>query len=336
MSILAPWLAGMLLTLPLGARPISLHVTCGLGQCPSAEVLRRRLTAVLSYDPVSADAARQVAVRFTAHGGGVATDLELREAGAVVGGRRFETPVADWDAIVAATAMNVALIVEPGRLDLLLPADGGSTSAVGADPPPPAPAPPASVPPAATEPDVTPPPRPTPDEPARLGLGLTLAGGGSIGAAPGIAGQLHVGLVGRIDAWSGELGARFTLPASADFTAEGVSGQVVAALIGADAAGCLHMGADGRYAACLTAFGGVQRVGSSGLPGGREATLAAFALGVRGRVEWPLPQWPALRLTAGLDVRAPLWRTTLRVDERVAWQSGFVVLDGLFGAAWIF
>lgn len=327
MVALTLWLIGALAAAPAGARPVAVQVDCGLGECPSVADLQRRLVAVLGYDPIEAGASRRVAVRFAAAGAGVATELRLHDDAGPAGARRFETAVADWDAVLSATVMNLALIVEPGRLDLLMPPAAPPPEPL---PPGPAPDPPAAEPlpaeaPPEPEPPPEPPPRPTP-HPA-LEIEATLGAGATWGLTPGPAAHLHLGAGLWRGVLGGALAVRYTPTSAVDFA----SGAVLADLVAADAAGCLRRG---PYAGCVTALAGLQTATSSGLPEARTVRVPVLAVGARGAALWPV--WTGLRLGLSLDVRAPLSRTRLRIGGRLAWETAPVAVDGLGALSWIF
>lgn len=331
MVALTLWLIGALAAAPAGARPVAVQVDCGLGECPSVADLRRRLVAVLGYDPIEAGASRRVAVRFAAAGAGVATELRLHDDAGPAGARRFETAVADWDAVLSATVMNLALIVEPGRLDLLAP-----PAAPPPEPPPaPAPDPPTAEPlpaeplPAEAPPEPEPPPEPppAPAPPPALELEPTLGAGATWGLTPGPAAHLHLGVGLWRGALGGALAVRYTPTSAADFA----GGAVLADLLAADAAGCLRRG---PYAGCVTALAGLQTATSTGLPGGRTVRVPVLAVGARAAARWPV--WAGLRLGLSVDLRVPLSRTRLRVGGRLAWETAPVAVDGLGTLSWPF
>lgn len=296
--------------------PVRLEVECGLAWCPDAGQLRARLVKVLGADPITeraARAARTVRVRYAAGAPGVLTEISLYTAETRVGERRFATAVDDWPAVLDAAAMNIAMIVEPGRV--FLPPIEPEPAPV--EPAPVEPAPPVETAPIEPEPTPTNPlPAPDTSEPGHLELGL--GGGVSGGLSPGTSGTLRL-TVGRIGPRSsGEVALRWDPDSAAAFA----GGEVTATTLALDLAGCLRW----RWAVgCATGLLGGQRASSTGLPEPRAVTMPIAAIGARARLTWPLDGAFFARLD--LDGRLPLSRTRLRIGGNLAWQSAPVAGD---------
>ncbi|HYJ09701.1 MAG TPA: hypothetical protein VEX18_11850 [Polyangiaceae bacterium] len=158
----------------------------GAEECPTARALatevERRLGRVV-FDPA---AARSFEVQVTRVAGRYRSDVFVRdEAGRAVGHRTLENDEPGCQALFGATALAIALVIDPeaaGRQ----PAATAAFEASPPAPPPPLPAPPPAVPP-------TPPPRLAPPAPQPPAVPVTLSLRGHVSGAlvptvsPGVA-----------------------------------------------------------------------------------------------------------------------------------------------------
>jgi hypothetical protein len=196
--------------------------------CPDAAAVRRALAGYLGEGPsIEAGAAVRAEARVTRRG--AAYELVLRTETAS-GTTSRETTATDCAVLVDATAVIVAIAVDPSTI-----LARGAAAPEPIDPQPTEPEPSEPVPAEPTEPEPSQPPEPTPPveaapEPAapvepRVRYGMRVAGGADFGVLPGLAGGMRLtgATFGR--GWRAELRGDFWLPRTATLEA-GISARV--------------------------------------------------------------------------------------------------------------
>lgn len=162
----------------------------GEPSCPDVEAFRRKLESRLGYDPVQADAPRELRVRLVARKGRFVASLALFRGGAPEGKREIEDPWCESLGDAAASAAALALDpVAAGRAPS--PANASEPSPEPAPAPEPPPAPPAiaSAPPPVPDRPPAPPPSGSHLQPLAY-----VDGSFMFGRAPAVTGGARVGL----------------------------------------------------------------------------------------------------------------------------------------------
>jgi hypothetical protein len=269
--------------------------------CPSEDAFRDAVAGRLGYDPFREDAPRRIHARIDRAGPRLRGRVKVLDAdGKAAGSRQLESAENECAELVSSLAMAVSILLDP------LAATGVPTK-----PPPPAP-------PARPSCPACPPPRPVPcpepepeTDPARLFAGAGL--GASLGLTPGVAlgpsvlvgltwSRLSLALQGRAD----------VTPVSPE--AEGQ--RVTAAVFSAGPRGC---GWVGVALGCVGAQAGIFQGRGVDLVAPSTQTGAFVSADVAAGLAIPLWQDTHLELLA--ELRAPLSRTSLLVDDQTVWTA---------------
>jgi hypothetical protein len=290
--------------------PIRLEVAGDVPDgCPGAEALRAQVEKRLGAGALAGDAARAVRADIRRTDGALTGTVTLvAPDGRAAGERTLRAAPGECGELVKAMALAISIAADP--LQALAEPEPEPPAPPPPEPPPlPVPPPPPEPPPLAMQAPVPPAP-PAPD--LEFDVVLALGGAVSLGTAPSMAPGVTLELGARRDWWSVAAEARGDLPAGTDVA----GGKVRATLLAGTLIPCAHAG---PWAACALASAGVVRGEGVDLADARRVDAPYFAGGVRGAAEWPLSDALGLRFWA--DLRAPLGRITLRVDDDVAWKS---------------
>jgi hypothetical protein len=290
--------------------PIRLEVDAEMPEgCPGAEALRAQVERRLGPGTLDDGAARGVRAGIRRTDGALTGTVTLVAAdGRVAGERRLEAAPGECGELVKAMALAISIAADP--LQALAPEPP--------EPPPPEPPPAVEPPPPPEPPPLTLAAPPIPDvpapSPAPPGLDLVVALGGavSLGTAPALAPGLTLEVGARSGWWSVAAEARGDLPAGEEVA----GGEVRATLLAGTLVPCAHAG---PWAACALATAGLLRGEGVDFEDTFRVDAPYLAGGLRGLAEWPLNEALGLRFWA--DLRAPITRVTLRVDDDVVWKS---------------
>jgi hypothetical protein len=285
--------------------------------CPDEASFRNLVAARLGYDPFVPEGRHDAAVAIEKHHGKLVARARVTRQGQTEPGVRELGGTPDQcEALAQALATTVAIALDPVR-----GRRGPETSspALPASLPAPAPAPAPVFTPA---PVIVfwPPPPPYTFKPAPVhrhtpvsffGVARGLA---AIGAAPGptLGGELGIGL--GVGAFS--ITGALRVEATPGTAIEASGDAIEATMFTGDVIPCGHLA---RWSLCGLARLGVFEGRSPSVVRPRLGGSLYFAVGARGG--YALPITDALALTAGLEAAVPLLRTTLTIDQAVAWTA---------------
>jgi hypothetical protein len=262
--------------------------------CPDEQAFRDLVTARLGRDPFEASASLLVTARIDAESGALHAQARITaEDGSERGARALEGTPSECRDLANALASAVALALTPPPVSVQAPVTM----------PVPSPAP---VVPLGSSPPAPPPPR----EP-RFTAHAGLAAGGGITPGFALSPLLGVGLRARSVAVLAE-GRVDLMPGIARSGGE----RVEASVFSAGPAACLHLGpAQG----CLGVELGVLQGRALDVTDPR--THTSFFSAAAARLGFGLELGPVLALRLAGELRVPLVRTALRVNDTTVWDA---------------
>jgi hypothetical protein len=285
--------------------------------CLDVDAFRRKLERRLGYDPVRADAPRELRVSVVARGGRFFARIALFRGGALEGKREIED--ARCDSLGEAAASAAALALDPVAAGRGPSPEAPSEPAVPAPPepsPPPtlAPPPAPSPPPAATSRDVPVPPPPR----STLQPLAYVDGSFMFGRAPGPTGGARIGLGARLGALSlaGEFQGETQLGAASATAPGGRTERIDMTALSFAAALC------GKLAVvqlCPVLGLGTRNTRALDVPGAAPNNSLFVVAGGRLGVEVFVHPLVALRAHGNLGV--PLRRPSYTVDNVTVWET---------------
>jgi hypothetical protein len=269
-------------------------------RCPSEASLREAVARRIGRDPFTESSERAVEVHVEHREGTYRARIELMRAGVHEGQREVVARASDCDALTEATALSLALVLEPAQLFVARRA-------------PPSPLLPRWI---VADDVVRPSPAPA-SEPwrarprlARFRAALGVLGAFGASPHPTMGSSLLLGV--RFGRWfSANLEARADLPAES-----GGAERVRSSLVLGGLCPCAHVG---WFTACgLGALGALLGQGVGAQTVRHDESLFA-ALGGRGGIEAPIGGPLALRVHA--DLLFPVTPTALQLDGHEVWRT---------------
>lgn len=272
--------------------------------CPDREVLTRGVAARLGRDAFRMDSDRSLVVRIAASGSGFRADVKVYDdSGAETGSRQLSTEASDCAELLSALELAIAIAIDPLYNMPKPPSEALPPAPTFVSPEP------AFVTPAPSGPPPAPPPAPVGPVAASLGAGLHVAGSAEPDSTLGV--TAHYQERREVLAWAVE--GRLDLPSEVPSVA---GGTIMTQL--ASASGLLCMGSSSLDVCGLLSLGILRSEGHSYVDS-RSVTTPYGAVG--GRLAYRIPLQDFFALEVGADLLARLQRTTLVVDDKVAWES---------------
>lgn len=277
--------------------------------CPDRETLTRGVAARLGRDAFRMDSDRSLVVQVAALGSGFQADIKVYDdSGDVIGTRELITEAADCAELLSALELAIAIAIDPLYNMPKAPSEPAVVTVA------------VEVPEPAVRSDPPPPPSRVDPVEASLGAGLHVAGSSEPDSTLGITGQYKERR--SVLAWAVE--GRFDLPSEVP----AVAGGVIATQI-TSASGLLCMVSTSLEVCGLLSLGVLRSAGHT-YADSRSVTTPYGALG--GRLGYRVALRSSFALEFGADLLARLQRTTLLVDEEVAWESApYEISFGLRG-----
>jgi hypothetical protein len=310
--------------------------SAGTESCSDKKEQRLSVAARLGYDPFDDAAPRTISVTVVSTPQKFEAFIEARdEDGRIVNTPKAWAPALRCDQLVENVAVFLVDIVDPVTIpqppappEPAPPSPAPVTSPPSTAPVPPAPPPRSMEPPLRGSPA---PPRPSPSRsPWVPRLMLTLSGGASFEAAPGVAPSFTLGAGLRWPLFSASLEGRYDVP--------GRDGTRAASQLGLALLPCVHPHLWGRrlfLEACLSG-----QVAHFWLEADRtnesRAQKNVFGVGVRGGVEL---RFGALGTRVGVDVIHYDPPVVVRLDGQETWRISavtFAVRGGVVGVFDVF
>jgi hypothetical protein len=289
----------------------------GAESCPDEDTLRRAVASRVGYDPFFAWADKTIVASMApAKPAGFSASVALVDSHGTERGTRALRTSDGCDDLVGATALAIAIAIDPS---ILLPSPTAAAPPPPAEPPPP-PAP-ASAVPEPRPPRQVAPPADSPS-PARLSFEASAGGVATLGVAPLPVAGAALGVAVRARRLSVAIEGRIDAPSSTPATGGGrvSSWMAVAALVPCGHAGPLF--------ACGLGQAGLMQASSEGVTEPRSTSLGWLAAGGRFGVEVPLEPLTMLRVRSDLVV--DLAPPTFELNGVTAWVAPRVAAS--FGA----
>lgn len=282
--------------------------------CPSESALRQAVAMRLGYDPFVASADRTVVVRITQTSTGIAATVEMRASTGESLGRRDLEDTGRCADLADVLVLAVSIAVDPARA-LAIESDAPTEA-----PPDVAETDEAVPDPVAADDDAIEAEPPPPDDPWRVGAGVSFFGEIGFAPSPTAGGSLDV----RVRRGIGSIGLSVLgeLPSGLDVG----SGRVASYRAGATLVPCVH--ADFFAACALVSVTAIVGHGEL-VPISRERSAAMLSLGLRAQVGFTIER--LVRIAGFVDVLATPTPVALAIDGQSVWSTGIV--SGVIGAS---